>query len=448
MSTWLQLLRLALWQHPLQRALTVAGFALLLATPLLPAALDPPGSRVPQLFLGATLVLITPIVFGGYWWRLLSAPRSVGLAPHGRLRLLAAALGIALAAVLLWMACYAAAFLVQGPALYRPHTADYLMLLPLTFVFATWVGIGQFVASRSPAALLAVLAAWLVPPALLRLAGIGFPADYWQHPAGWAVPVLAWVAFGAWYLRARRIAPPGWLKAGGQTVFVPAAAVLPGQVAPGRGFDALLLGGGTVARIALQWLAAVFVLLLVQVLVAHYAHSDPVQVVAMLFATLSICTLVSGAIACSVARRSRTLWLLAGLDRQALYRRCEGLVLRVCAGLAAAFGLLYALVWSTLAPHPPWHPLYGALSLALPALAAAWLGLSQARRWFWFDLAASLLVVAGWWLGAVLPLFRAAPGTEPWALLAAEALFVLLLRETARRRWAQVDWPRGVAVSG
>jgi hypothetical protein len=444
MRTYLQLLRIACWQHPLQRVLTVAGLALLGIGPFLPVALSPPGSRIPQTFFGATLILITPIVFGGIWWRTLSAPRTLRLAPHGRLKLLLAAFAIAVTGVLLWLACYVYAFQVQVPAQYRPGIGDYVTMFVLSFVFATYVSIGQFIASHSPAGLLASLGLWLLPPLLLRMAGIEFPAAYWQRPLGWAALAAIWIAFGIWYVTARRISPPGWLKAGGQTIFVPEMVAVPSALQLRRGFDGLLLGGSTVPRIALQWLLVVFLLLFVQVLVAHYADSDPVHVVAMLFSTLSISAIVAGALGFAIAQRSRSLWLLAGLDRAALFRRCEGLLLRACLGTGLAFGLLFALLWSTLARHPPWRWQYVLASLVLPGLAAAWLGLSQAKRNVWLDVLVSAALVGAWYSSAVRPLFEAA-GRESWGLLAVEALGVIVLRELARRRWAAIDWPRSVA---
>ena len=444
MSAYLQLLRIACWQHPLQRVLTVAGAALLVIGPFLPVSLSPPGSRLPQTFLGAMLVLVTPILLGGAWWRALSAPRVLRLAPHGRLRLLLAAFAVVVTGTLLWLGSYALAFLVQVPPQYRPAPGDYALMFTLTFVAATYVSIGQFIASHSPAGLLAVLCLWLLPGLLLRSAGIEMPAEVWQHPAGWAVLAAIWLVFGLWYLRARRIAFSGWLKPGAQLLVVPEAVAAPRGLSRQRGIDGLLLGGATIPRLALQWLLVVFLLLLVQALIAHYADSEPLHVVAVMFWTLSLGAIVSGALGFAIAQRSRALWLLAGLDRAALYRRCEGLLLRACAGLGLAFGLLFALLWSTLAPHPPWRWQYLLASLLAPGLAAAWLGLTQVKRMPWIDAPAAVALLAAWYLGTSQPLLGHA-GREPWGLLAAEALGALVLRELARRRWATVDWPRSVA---
>jgi len=443
MSTYLQLLRIACWQHPLQRVLTVAGAALLVIGPFLPVALSPPGSRLPQTFLGAMLVLVTPILLGGAWWRALSAPRSLRLAPHGRLRLLLAVFAVVLTATLLWLGCYMLAFLVQVPPQYRPGFGDYASMFTLTLVAATYLSIGPFIAWHSPAGLLAALCLWLLPGLLLRTAGIEMPAEVWQRPPGWAALAAIWLVFSAWYLRARRIAPSGWLKPGGQMLFVPEAVAAPRGLSPRRGVDGLLLGGATIPRLALQWLGVVFLLLLVQALIAHYADSEPLRVVAVMFWTLSLCAIVSGALGFAIAQRSRALWLLAGLDRAALYRRCEGLLLRAGLGIGLAFGLLFALLWSTLAPHPPWRWQYLLASLLVPGLATAWLGLSQVKRIVWWDAPAAVALCAAWYVGTAQPLFGIS-GRESWGLLAAEVLGAVVLREVARRRWATVDWPRGV----
>ena len=191
--------------------------------------------------------------------------------------------------------------------------------------------------------------------------------------------------------------------------------------------------------LAAQWLLAVAVLVGVQLLIAQYVASDPRHVVAMLFTTLSISTVVAGAVANAVAQRSRTLWLPAGLDRAGLFRRCERLVLRVCAALGVVFGLLFALLWATLAAHPPWRWQYVFVSLLVPGLAAAWLGLAQVKRTGWVDVPLGAAIAATWYAGTVVPLFSAA-GQERWGLLVALAGGAAGLRELARRRWQRAEW--------
>src|SRR5688572_13824333 len=78
MKTFAQLLRIAFWMLPVQRALTVVGALVVLAALLnngLNNRFNLPGSTLPMLFLGAALAMIIPLLLGGAWLRMLCAPR-------------------------------------------------------------------------------------------------------------------------------------------------------------------------------------------------------------------------------------------------------------------------------------------------------------------------------------------------------------------------------------
>ncbi len=100
MSTFLQMLRLAFWLNPLQRVLTCIGIALVVVEVLYTLfhglAFLSSSASTRGLHVSAASLLM-----GGVYWRIVSAPRIVRLAPHGRARLLAGVLGVVLVVALL-----------------------------------------------------------------------------------------------------------------------------------------------------------------------------------------------------------------------------------------------------------------------------------------------------------------------------------------------------------
>ncbi len=142
--------------------------------------------------------------------------------------------------------------------------------------FASVAVVRLFAASRSLLAALAtllVLVAVLSPSVtdiLFRVLPQYGGSHQWVGIRHEVVPsiILIWVFFAIWYLRARRIHPPGWLVGGGHDVL---ATALVSTVAPQSRNEALqrqLLGGTTVIRLGAQWFVILGFLLGLQWLLA------------------------------------------------------------------------------------------------------------------------------------------------------------------------------------
>ena len=441
MSTFLQLLRIGFWMLPVQRALTLAGAALCVAAELFDLPFAMPGSTLPIAFLGVALMVITPLLAGGAFFRMLSSPRVVLLYPHGKGRLLAGMIGVAMLATLVWIGAYYAAFLRVPPKL-RPDLEQYALLYALTLSFATQCSIGVFIASRGPLWALVMIGAWQAPGLALGLGGVDVPRLL-AGPWGLVMPLLAWVAFGTWYLKTRRVNAPGWIW-GAQGAVI---ARVPGTALPSvtraQAMTRWVLGSSTPARIGSQWLLGAALLIGVQLVLGR--DSPPRAVTAMLFGTLSLSAVVIGAVAATIAGRSRGLWLTAGRSRLELHAWCERLVLRVAASIALAFAVLGALVWTFWMPRPSLPAGYLLLALFAPGLGAAWFGRMQLHRRVALDALGGLLLVLGWYYGLVQPLITEVAQPR-WGVLGPQLALTVLLREVALVRWRGGDWTRSPRV--
>jgi hypothetical protein len=439
MKTFIQLLRVGFWMLPFQRWLTVLGGALCMASLVFKLPFLMPGSTLPITFLGVAIMVVTPLVAGGTFFRILSAPRSVLLLPHGKGRLLAGMIGVAMLATLIWILAYFAAFL-RAPPKFRPDFEAYTIMYVLTLSFATQCSIASFVASRGPIWALVVLGAWQLPGLVLKLLGVADVPGLIAGPVGLGLVVVSWTVFGVWYLRTRRIHSLGWAMRGKGSAMGSKVTV---AHSPGTREEAMtrwLLGSGTPLRIGLQWLLGAALLIGVQLILARMYDSPPGMVNAMLYGTLSLSPIVIGAVSFAIAGRSRGLWLNAGRSRLQLHAWCERLMLRVALAIALPLGLLGALLWIFL-PRPALPGLYLLVAMLAPGLGAAWFGFMQLHRRISLDALGALLLVAGWYYGLVLPLF--AGSAQPrWEVVAAQIALAALLREVAYVRWRAADWPR------
>ena len=155
MSTYLQLLKLAFWMHPLQRWASAVGIGVLMGLGAVVLAGTRPGQNMAAL--GTVVGFVIPALMGGAFWRALSAPRMVGLAPTGRARLLLAAAGVA-ASIAVVLVVWQFLFDLGVPPQWRTSPAIYRQLLVGVFATATWWGLASFGrpscrflrASRSP----------------------------------------------------------------------------------------------------------------------------------------------------------------------------------------------------------------------------------------------------------------------------------------------------------
>jgi hypothetical protein len=444
-KTFIQLLRVGFWMLPVQRWLTVvgAGLALVSVTFNLPFLM--PGSTLPITFLGVAIMVVIPLLAGGTLFRMLSAPRAVLLLPHGKGRLLAGMIGVAMLATSIWILAYWAAF-QRAPAKVRPDFETYTMMYVLTLSFATQCSIASFVASRGPIWALVVLGAWQVPGLFLRLLGMTDVPRLITGPVGLATVVVSWAVFGAWYLRTRRIHSLGWAVRGKDSAVASGLAAVQSPVTREEAMTRWLLGSSTPLRIGLQWLLGATLLIGVQLLLARAYDSPPRMVNAMLYGTLSLSPIVIGAISYAIAGRSRGLWLNAGRSRLQLHGWCERLMLRAALAIALPLALLGAILWTFLLPRPALPGIYLLVAMIAPGLGAAWFGFMQLHRRISLDAFGALLLVAGWYYGLVLPLF--AGSSQPhWGVVAAQLALAGLLREVAYVRWRAADWPRNQHVA-
>jgi hypothetical protein len=468
MSTFLKMLRLAFWVLPMQRWCTVLG-GILMVTGIAPWLLrdfveDPYlGRALDRMAFGQLLVLGIPALLGGAVWRALSAPRRIGLAPHGRARLLFAAFGVAVLIAALLVASYVL-FDLNTPALFRmgPNApiavwpqpirvsfSNYGVMFVGAFATATWWAIASFIASRSPLAMLIVVVACIGSIGLLDKLGIDGPRAVWIRPWGAALPLSIWFAFGLWYVRARRIAPPGWLLPGGQSVIANAAtpdagvAVLPHQAAMER----LLLGGASVPRMLLQWLCAGALLLFLLMLMAWRSEGDAMIVAHVAFAALIACPAIVAVQSVAIVQRARALWLPSGYSRSELFAFTERTLLKFALGMALVFSAFLLLLWYT----QPWRPsltlVEALLVMLLPSLQLATHAMTASRGWdfYWrWPLVMLLCWFIAWKpLTSTDPVSWVGPRGWLWFLLAGVATFSFHV--LARRRWLRGDLPRLMA---
>ncbi|HUG71813.1 MAG TPA: hypothetical protein VMK82_00175 [Steroidobacteraceae bacterium] len=475
MSTVMLVLRLSFWGSAAQRVCTLAGFGLALGASLLNLLLGEPlrsaGARFvsPQMATWGVMIACLPLlVQAGPMWRAVSSQRAVLLAPRGRRRLFIAALAVAAAAALFMSAFN---LLAQAPwiirlALRSPAEAfwaqyaavQWSLMFATSFVLATWWGIGAFWASRSPLAALVLLvglvavglgmpllAAHLVDPTnCLASAGALCTTAASLRGGGGEPPFLhfkfalaVWGICALWYLNARRIAPPGWLLAGGQSLL---AATTVGHanapLARSAAIEHLLFGGSSIGRLLAQWLLAGLLLLAMLLLLSRQVD-DSALVAWVLRATLVIASGIVLALSLAARRRARALWLPAALDRTQVHDLVRNGLLKLALGLTLVAAMFLVAQWYAL----PWP---GGLSLpqALVALLAAnllWVALVLYRASGWAHLAVSGGALMLLYFGFAAPLVRNAPGNWGWltAMLVAAAALLLL----ARRRWMNSDLP-------
>lgn len=443
MRSFLQLLKLAFWMRPLQRALVVLAVGVALLALLLPEGAGPPGQPgiAPVLMLGMVLVLVTPLFTSGLILRALSAQRGIQMLPHARLRLLAGTIGLVLVTTLFALLAIRIAQQPMPPQ-HRPEAGFYAMTFVLTFALATQLAIAMFIGSRSPWWALVTVLVLQAPSIVMRLAGIETTPRLITGPVGLAFLVATWLVFGAWYLRAASISAVGW-RGSRQMIWKGGTRALNEPVhSREEAMQRWLLGALTPIRASLFWLAGTGLFIVIQLLFGKF--SSPAVVSAMLLVTLSLAASGLFGIGYAIAQRSRGLWLTAGRDRAALFAWSEGLLMRYVVHVALPFAMVGQIL-SVLLPTRPSLP--GSFLLAgtgAMMLAMAWLGLATRRNVVWLDLVLGLAVIVSWFFGLAMPLITGA--TEPrWGVLVLQFVLVLAVRMLAAWRWRVADWPRAQA---
>jgi hypothetical protein len=465
MSTWLRLLKLTFWMWPLQRVATVLGLGVLMFPGA--ALLGGTSYGYDWLAFGSLAAFGMPALFGGAFWRALSAPRSVQLAPAGRVRLLLAAAGIVATIALIWLAWQWLFDLGVEPR-FRTDLVGYRGLFVGVIAAATWWGLASFIASRSPLAMLLVLIFTFTSAWLWDRYATGVLPQLWRQPWSIALPLLLWAAFGTWYLRTRRIRPPGWLLPGSQSVI--AAVAMAETVGSGLSrrvaLERLLLGGSSVLRLLAQWLLVGGMLLAILLLLARQGEQESRSVAHMSFAALILCPVIVAALAAGVIDRARGLWLPSGLSRTELLAHTETVLLKLTVGLWLLFAGFLALLWYT----QPWRPgltlVDAMLVLLLPSLLLATHALTRPHGfdYYWSWPIVLLLCLFNCWqllitwnpqdwfdagatsymLSSIVTLSDPLIGVEPhpwvWSALAGVATIGFHLM--ARHRWLAEDLPR------
>jgi hypothetical protein len=469
MSTYLQLLKLTFWMLPAQRLATVLGLGVMMF--LGAAVLGGTGHGYSLAAFGSLATFGMPALIGGALWRALSTPRTVQLAPAGRMRLLLAAVGIVASIALIWVA-WQALFDLGLPPQWRTDLAGFRQLFVGVFAAATWWGLASFIVSRSPLAMLLVLvftfgSAWLwdrYASTMLLL------PQLWRQPWSVALPLTLWAVFGAWYLRARRIRPPGWLLPGSQSVIAAVAMAETANTGLSRrvALERLLLGGTSVLRLLTQWLLVGGLLLVILLLLARQGEQESRSVAHMAFAALILCPVIVAGLAAGVVRRARALWLPSGFSRGELFSHTEAVLLKLTITLWVLFAAFLLVLWYT----QPWRPglnlIEALLVLLLPSLLLATHALTRphGRDFYWTWPIMLLLCVfnvwqllitwdpAGWFnmgspwfqLSSIVTLSDPLNGVEPrpwvWSVLAGVATIGFHLM--AQRRWQVLDLPRSL----
>lgn len=437
----MQLLRVGFWMLPLQRWLTLLGAASLLVGLVFHPPANAPGSTLPPTFLGVGLMVMVPLLAGGVFLRMLSTSRALLLRPHARGRLLAGAVGILLLASSVWIFAYWAAF-QQVPAKFRPPLEEYSLMLAMTLSLGTLCAVALFIASRSPMWTLLIILIWQAPGLLLHALGVEDATRLLGGPVSLAMSLLVWLVFGIWYLRARRIHASAW---GHRQDSTPAMATTSVSQPATReqAMSRWLLANQSAPQLGLYCLLAALFVLGFQWIFAREVEAQTLH--AIMFGTLAIVAVLTGAVGRTMAARSRALWLPAGRTRLQLYGWIERQSLLVALAIGVAVGLAATLVWWLGAPHPAMPLGYLLPALLAPGLCSVWLGLMQQHRRSLLDVLAMIAIAAGIFYGVVRPLFAGSAAAR-WDVLGAQLVLAALLREMARLRWRSADWRRAQRV--
>lgn len=423
---------------PLLRRIAVLGAALTLAGHmglLLFATGGPVFLEVVSVILSMAFIAVSVVLATGVMWRCISAPRTLRLVPYGRLKLLA---GVLVAHLLL------ASLVAANVALFRleaPATPQFPGSLASIFIGAlagaSAVTLLFFLLSGTPYIAIAVTAvAWLGDELWSRLAvPFNLPARVGPLPLLAAATALAWSAFAAWYLRARRIAPPSW----GSTRSGSARRIAEIHVSAPAAIGIQLIGPSPFARLrnAGLFIAAIVAVLLWGAADTPSSTRSVTTAMALSFFLL-ITSIFPFGITAGLAGRSRALWLRSGCSREQLFRVCERLGWRCLLVGASAVLLVLALAW-VLVPHPTYA--CGRLLLEVVALEVCglYVGLMSVRGANLRLILEVLTAVVGWSCLMVSLLATAAtPAIQaiPIVLL----LGALALRPIARLQWRELDW--------
>jgi hypothetical protein len=377
---------------------------------------------------------VSMTIAAGYLFRVLSAPRSHRFLPHFRGRSLTAFLAI--------VALVTSPWLVLGTlaALSQPYTVQ--LVAPL-FIMTLAVGIAFFPVGAAVTFAVLIAISWAVPQLAGPPAPRAAPPDIVLGPVAISVFLLGvwaalWVLFSVWYLRVRRIEP-----------FQPAAVILdkigirrsPGSVVFDRGSAMAATLSAAYPEGAKQMGVWIALLIIGTKLAAGFARGAHVPYTAVIFVpALMIPGVVLVAIASTLARRTKSLWLKSGLSRRDLLAATEKQIWRTVASRSLALSVVLS-IGIALTYDVPVPVLARALaSAAATATLAVYLGVALVRdsRVIAAGLAALVFASAGVALWAV---FTAPARDDVWlAATLSQVAVALAFRAVAISRWRKIDW--------
>lgn len=425
---------------PLQRWLLVIGMSLAAAGHL--AGHFAPSTSplaVVGLLLGLALIVFPAWLINGIMFRSISAPRTLGLIPRARLKMLFG-LAVCLAIWTGFVTASIASLKLWERPLLLIHP-DLTQIFVGTLALGTVLFLGMFFLSTLrygmfvPIAVVGISQA--LSPRLSVISLMNAAGDFVKWTA--FLTVAAWLAFAVWYLRVRRIAQPLWAglsEAGAD----PALSASETDVSRESAL-AHLLGLPSMRRLAWSsfWSFSVFLV----VIVVTFLRSQPLMPnLAAVFVFMGLFSIffLTILMAIGVTRRSRLLWIGSGCTRRELFRICERLAWRCLAAIAVPILLLCAGAWVVL-PHQATHWPYLLVAASVPIVGGLYLGLMNVAGWRLMDVTAAIFLIAAGLAGIVPHLFFNAPLAP---VLVSMPMMLLVatpgLRWWVERRWRRIDW--------
>jgi hypothetical protein len=436
---------------PLQGWLVGFGALLLLGAAVALSGNPGAGARnagITMLIFGGLLTVGLTTLLAGGSMRSASSPRVTHLLPNGRRQML---LGATLAITLLAALATLVPLLGDMPSTPGAKRSPFSGIPPLTVFTTCWsavalLWVGMFVVTGSR--LLSVLIPF-IPLAMIKL-GRNLQGLVPDSLTLLGASLVVWAAFSLWYMRVpsiRRLSVYGprptdgsssamWNRLQAMMFFTR------GGLSSTRAMQQMLLGPSLFGHfmIGVGWiLVAAFMLLLFSGFMSGSDHSPPSYFGAFIFAPVILVTW--GSMGFALTRRARILWLRAGLDRIALFRRAErsGLL----AGAMAQGIVMVAFVLFALSIWPEDRGVVLLICAVLAAFCAClfYAGMSLTRGWVAVDFAlcAGLLLLFAFTL-IVLPRWAHEQRTFALASPFAMTLLAVVLRWRARHRWRALDW--------
>lgn len=435
------------WFSGLQRVLLGIGMVAIIVS-FLGLGIDHGTAVAPLLALASVLGIIPAVapalLLDGILFRSLSAPRAVGLIPHGRLQLLlGAVLAQALLALLVTAAVSELYLYARGmlaPALSAAVWVTAFSVMSSVFLIF-------YCTSRYSFGGFAVLGCVLGVQLLFQ----AFPSLHARDLFGTATGVsyllgaslLAWLLFGAQYLRARYIVVPVW---GNFAAFAPYSWSHPWFAAARtardkarydrrRAMRTLLTGVPLGALPSVSTAAVCAVLFAILFFTGDHGQPNWHYLINFMFALAGPPV---GLAAYPMLGRAKMLWLNAGLDRTELFRVVEAQSWRLALtimSVALALAAIAALF------HPTSGVTLGWMLLALPVGSAAMIYATllyvRGRRLVDVLIVGTVTLL---WLAEFIVSRTEIDATVMAPLLGTQLLLTPLLRALAQRRWRGIDW--------